>query len=116
MQEYGALNFTGTSITTGSGKTTLLDLIPRFYKPTKGCILLNGSDTKEMELKKLRGRIGWVPQMPRLLAGTIESNVQYGSPFVTHEDVCEAAEAAMAKEFIDQLPNKFQTMVGIFYR
>ena len=76
--------------------------------------MLNGRDTKEMELKRLRGRIGWVPQMPRLLAGTIESNIQYGSPLVTHEDVCEAAEAAMAKEFIEQLPNKFQTMVCIF--
>ncbi|QQY78841.1 ATP-binding cassette subfamily B protein [Keratinibaculum paraultunense] len=88
---------------TGSGKSTLINLIPRFYDPTEGQILLDGIDIRDMELKDLRERIGYVPQKGVLFTGTIESNLKYGKNFdATREDVLKAIEIAQAKEIVDE--------------
>lgn len=88
---------------TGSGKSTLINLIPRFYDPTEGQILLDGINIRDMELKNLRERIGYVPQKGVLFTGTIESNLKYGKNFdATREDVLKAIEIAQAKEIVDE--------------
>lgn len=88
---------------TGSGKSTLINLIPRFYDPTEGQILLDGIDIRDMELKDLRERIGYVPQKGVLFTGTIESNLKYGKNFdANREDVLKAIEIAQAKEIVDE--------------
>lgn len=88
---------------TGSGKSTLINLIPRFYDPTEGQILLDGIDIRDMELKDLREKIGYVPQKGVLFTGTIESNLKYGKNFdATREDVLKAIEIAQAKEIVDE--------------
>ena len=88
---------------TGSGKSTLINLIPRFYDPTEGQILLDGIDIRDMELKDLREKIGYVPQKGVLFTGTIESNLKYGKNFdATKEDVLKAIEIAQAKEIVDE--------------
>ncbi|PCI17541.1 MAG: lipid A export permease/ATP-binding protein MsbA [Piscirickettsiaceae bacterium] len=97
----------------GSGKTTLANLIPRFYNHQQGSILLDGTDINDYTLKNLRQHISIVTQNVTLFNDTIANNIAYGTLRKTPEDeIKQAARAANAYEFIEQLPDGFQTMVG----
>jgi subfamily B ATP-binding cassette protein MsbA len=96
----------------GSGKTTMVSLIPRFYDPTSGRVLIDGVDLKELGTKTLRQQLGMVPQETILFRGTIEENIAYGRIGASHEDIIAAAKAANVHEFVSQLPDGYQTIVG----
>src|SRR6185295_14881429 len=96
----------------GGGKTTLVDLIPRFYQPTSGQILWDGRDLSKTKLASLRAHIGIVTQETILFHDTILKNIAYGRPGASFWDVQEAAKAAYAKEFIENSPNGFNTIIG----
>ncbi|HEU4569987.1 MAG TPA: ABC transporter transmembrane domain-containing protein [Gemmatimonadales bacterium] len=96
----------------GAGKTTLGALLPRFWDVTEGAIRLDGVDIRELRLADLRGVLGLVPQEPALFSGTIRENIAYARPGATADEVRAAAEAAHATEFIDRLPQGFETVVG----
>ena len=98
--------------TSGGGKTTLCSLIPRFYEVTKGSISIDGKDIREVTLKSLRNNIGIVQQDVYLFAGTIYENILYGKPDATKEEVIEAAKLANAHDFIEELPNGYNTDIG----
>ena len=97
---------------TGSGKSTLINLIPRFFDVTEGQILVDGVDIREVTQKDLREKIGYVPQKGILFTGTIASNLRYGNPNATDEQIREAAEIAQATEFIDSKPEGFDTKIA----
>ena len=97
---------------TGSGKSTLINLIPRFFDVTEGQILVDGVDIREVTQKDLRDKIGYVPQKGILFTGTIASNLRYGNPNATDEEIREAAEIAQATEFIDSKPEGFDTKIA----
>lgn len=88
---------------TGSGKSTLINLIPRFYDVTDGELLVDGVNIKDVDLKKLRDKIGFVPQKGVLFTGTIKDNIKYGNDNITDEDVNKALEVAQATEFVSKL-------------
>ncbi len=96
----------------GAGKTTLLDLVPRFYDPTEGAILLDGVPLTRLSRRSLRALIGVVGQETVLLNDTVFANIAYGRPDATPRQVEAAAAAANATEFIGQLPQGYQTMLG----
>lgn len=96
----------------GSGKTTLINLIPRFYEPTSGMILVDGVDTRTIPLGDLRAQIAIVPQEVMLFAGTIADNIRYGRLDATDDEVVEAARAANAHVFIEKLEHGYNTEVG----
>ena len=96
----------------GSGKTSLVNLIPRFYHPTSGHILLDGYDTATIKLTSLRNNIAFVSQDVVLFNDTIAANIAYGQQQATVEDITAAAEAAHAMEFIRELPQGLQTLAG----
>jgi len=97
----------------GAGKTTLVDLIPRFYEPTSGRILLDGVDTREIALPALRSLIGIVSQDTVLFNDTVRSNLAYGSAGkYTDAEIEKAARAANAHKFIAELPNGYDTVLG----
>jgi ABC-type multidrug transport system fused ATPase/permease subunit len=96
----------------GVGKTTLLSLILRFYRPTAGEIFFDGQPASECELSSLRQRIGYVSQQPRLLADTVFNNLCYGNPAVIEKNVVQAARVAGIHDFIENLPNGYQTKLG----
>jgi subfamily B ATP-binding cassette protein MsbA len=96
----------------GAGKTTLFNLIPRFYDPTEGRVLIDGHDLRAVTLDSLRGQIGIVPQETQLFSGTIRENLRYGRLDASDAEVIAAAEAANAAEFIDRLPQGYDTVVG----
>jgi ATP-binding cassette subfamily B protein len=97
---------------TGSGKTSLVNLIPRFYDPSQGVVRVDGVDVRQMDLITLRRRIGIVLQTSLLFSTTIAENIAYGRPDATQEEIEAAARAAQAHEFIVQLPDGYQTVVG----
>jgi len=97
---------------TGSGKSTLIKLLLRFYQPDSGRILIDGQPIVDVSLDSLRRKIGLVSQDVFLFQGTIAENIAYGSPDATPEKIREVAEAAEATEFIDRLPQKYDTVVG----
>ncbi len=97
---------------TGSGKSTLINLVPRFYEASSGEILINGLPIKDYEKKDLMGRIGFVPQRGVLFSGTIKSNIKFGAPNATDEQVHKAAEIAQAKNFIEKLPEKYNSHIA----
>ena len=97
---------------TGSGKSTLVDLIPRFYDPTAGRILIDGYDVKELSLKELRIQIGIVPQDCILMKGSIAFNIAYGLDNPDMQKIIDAAEIADIRDFIETLPKKYDTEVG----
>ncbi|MBQ2672773.1 ABC transporter ATP-binding protein [Candidatus Saccharibacteria bacterium] len=97
---------------TGSGKSTLINLVPRFYEATKGEVLVNGLSIKEYEKHDLMQKIGLVPQRGMLFAGTIKSNIKFGAPNASIEQVKRAAEIAQAKNFIEKLPNKYNSHIA----
>ncbi|MBO3808842.1 MAG: ABC transporter ATP-binding protein [Candidatus Brockarchaeota archaeon] len=97
---------------TGSGKSTLVYLIPRFYDPTSGSILIDGVDIKRFKLSSLRRQIGIVPQDVFLFSGTIRENIAFGKPDASMEEIARAAELAKIRDFIESLPDGYDTFVG----
>ena len=97
---------------TGSGKSTIVNLIPRFYDVTSGNLLIDGVDIKDISNKDLRKIIGFVPQKGILFSGTIESNIKYGNPSMSDEQMIEAAQIAQATEFIESKPKKYQEPIA----
>ena len=96
----------------GGGKTTMLSLIPRFYEPTKGRILIDGTDIKDFTLDSLRSQIGIVQQDVYLFCGSVRDNIEYGKPGASMEEIVAAAKMAGAHEFISQLPEGYDTFLG----
>ncbi|HEX4948113.1 MAG TPA: ABC transporter ATP-binding protein [Blastocatellia bacterium] len=97
---------------TGAGKTSLVSLIPRFYQPTAGQVLLDGRDVSQYQLRGLREQIGIVLQEPVLFSGTIADNIRYGRLDASDEEVIAAAQAAAAHDFILQKSDGYQTRLG----
>jgi len=97
---------------TGAGKSTLVDLIPRFYDVSKGAILLDGEDIRDIPLKDLRKKIAIVTQDTILFNDTIANNIRYGAKEKTMEDVIEVARLALAHEFIMEQPQGYETIIG----
>lgn len=97
---------------TGSGKTSITQLITRFYEPSKGQILIDGRDVSDYSLHTLRNNIGFVLQESFLFSSTIKANIAYGNPDATIEQIIDAAKRADAHEFIMELPEGYDTMLG----
>lgn len=97
---------------TGSGKSTLINLVPRFYEATSGEVLINGLPIKNYEKEDLIKRIGFVPQRGMLFAGTIKSNIKFGAQNASEEQVHRAAEIAQATNFIEKLPDKYNSHIA----
>jgi ATP-binding cassette subfamily B protein len=97
---------------TGSGKTSIINLIPRFYDPNEGRILIDGADIRDVTLDSLRSQIGIVLQETTLFGGTIRDNIAYGKPDATMEEVIDAAKSAAAHDFIMSFPQGYETPVG----
>ena len=96
----------------GAGKTTFCNLIPRFYEPQAGRVLLDGVDVREYRLKELREAVGIVQQDVFLFTGTVLENIAYGRPGASREEVERAARDANAAEFIEALPKGYDTEIG----
>ncbi len=97
---------------TGSGKSTLINLIPRFYDVDSGSILVDGVDVRDMSQEHLRVKIGLIPQKAVLFSGSITQNIRYGKEDATDEEVRRAAEIAQATEFIDEMPDEFDSVIA----
>jgi len=97
---------------TGAGKTTLIDLLMRFYDPTAGCIEIDGHDLRQITRDSLLGQIAVVTQEPFLFDGTIWENLRYGKPDASREKILKAARAAHVDEFVDEMPDGYDTEVG----
>jgi ABC-type multidrug transport system fused ATPase/permease subunit len=97
---------------TGSGKSTVLSLLPRFYDPSGGRILIDGVDVATFKLASLRAQVGFVLQETVLFRGTIRENIAYGRPGATDEEIVAAAKVANADEFISRMPHGYDTVVG----
>lgn len=97
---------------TGSGKSTLVNLIPRFYDASEGSILIDGIDVKDYSLKNLRTQIGVVPQKAVLFSGTIRENLCWGLENATNIEIERALEIAQASEFVNKLPEKYETIIS----
>ena len=97
---------------TGSGKSTLVNLIPRFYDVTEGCIKVDGQDIKSVTLEDLRRKIGYVPQKGVLFSGTIKSNIAFADENMPMDKIVKAAEIAHATEFIEEKPNKYESLIS----
>jgi ATP-binding cassette, subfamily B, bacterial len=97
---------------TGAGKSTLVSLIPRFFDPWQGCVIVNGVDIRDVQLPSLRAQVALVPQEPFLLPLTVAENIAYGRPRAGRQDIISAAVAANADEFIRELPEGYDTVIG----
>jgi subfamily B ATP-binding cassette protein MsbA len=97
---------------TGSGKSTVASLIPRFYDPWSGRILIDDIDITDFDLDGLRKQVGFVLQDTLLFYGSIADNIAYGKPEATHEEIINAARLANAEEFILKMPHGYDTLVG----
>jgi ABC-type multidrug transport system fused ATPase/permease subunit len=97
---------------TGAGKTTLVSLIPRFYAPSSGTILIDGVDVTDVSVKSLREQISIVLQEPLLFSGTLADNIRYGKLDASMDDVIKAAQNANAHDFIMKLPKQYETVIG----
>jgi ATP-binding cassette subfamily B protein/subfamily B ATP-binding cassette protein MsbA len=97
---------------TGTGKSTLLSLVPRFYDPTAGSVSLDGRDIRQVSKKSLRSHIGMVLQDTLLFSTTIRENIAYGKPGATEAEITEAARKAQALDFINKMPEGFNSPVG----
>lgn len=96
---------------TGSGKSTLVNLIPRFYDVTNGSIQVNGVDSQAVPQEELRSKIGFVPQKALLFTGTIADNIRFGKEDATDEEIKHAARVAQATDFIERMPNQYDSMI-----
>ena len=97
---------------TGSGKSTLVNLIPRFYDVTEGSIFIDGTDIKTLTLESLRSQIGIVQQDVYLFCGSVKENIAYGKPGASMEEIIDAAKKANIHDFIQSLPDGYDTFVG----
>jgi ATP-binding cassette, subfamily B, bacterial len=97
---------------TGAGKTTLVALLPRFYEPHSGRIVIDGEDIRNITLQSLRDHFSIVLQEPLLFSGSIAENIRYGRLEASHDEIIGAAEAANAHDFIMRLPRKYETILG----
>jgi ABC-type multidrug transport system fused ATPase/permease subunit len=97
---------------TGCGKSTIVSMIARFYDPTDGAVLIDGTNITEFRLDGLRGQIGFVMQDTALFYGSVRENIAYGRPDATEEEIIEAATLANAHEFIAKMPHGYDTLVG----
>jgi ABC-type multidrug transport system fused ATPase/permease subunit len=97
---------------TGAGKTTLISMIPRFYDPREGRVTIDGMDIRSFTLESLRGQISIVGQEPLLFVGSIADNIRYGKLDATDQEIIDAARAANAHDFIERLPEQYETLVG----
>jgi ATP-binding cassette subfamily B protein len=97
---------------TGSGKTTLASLVPRFYDATHGRVLVDGVDVRDVTVASLRREIGVIPQDPFLFSTTVRENVAFGRAEMTDADVEHAARLAQAHEFVERLPQSYDTVIG----
>ncbi|MCC2252075.1 ABC transporter ATP-binding protein/permease [Virgibacillus sp. AGTR] len=109
VQQGETIAFVGMS---GGGKSTLVSLIPRFYDVTAGAIKVDGIDVRDMKVRSLRDKIGMVLQDNTLFSESIAMNIRMGKPTASDNEVIEAAKAANAHEFIQSLPNGYDTLVG----
>jgi subfamily B ATP-binding cassette protein MsbA len=96
----------------GAGKTTLVDLIPRFYDPTRGSILIDGADIREFQINSLRRRFAIVSQDTFIFNTNVRDNIAYGTEGATESDIIEVARLANALEFIQEMPEGFETRLG----
>jgi ABC-type multidrug transport system fused ATPase/permease subunit len=96
----------------GAGKSTFVNMILRFYDPDQGSILINGIDLREMKKYDLRQNIGYVPQDPALINDTVFNNIIWGKPDASQDEVIGAAQNAYAHDFITQIPNRYDTVIG----
>ncbi|MEO8844906.1 MAG: ABC transporter ATP-binding protein [Kofleriaceae bacterium] len=97
---------------TGAGKTTLLDLIPRLGDPTAGQVILDGVDVRDRDPEELWARIGMVPQRAYLFTGTIRSNLQFGNPDATDEQLWDALAVAQGKDFVEEMPQQLDSPIA----
>ena len=97
---------------TGSGKTTLAALVPRFYDATAGRVLVDGVEVRGVTRRSLRREVGVISQDPFLFSATVRENIAFGAPDATDEQVVEAARAAQAHEFVEALPDGYETVIG----
>ena len=97
---------------TGSGKTTMINLLHRFYDTTEGAITIDGYDLRSVRLDSLYRQVGLVPQETILFGGTIMENIRYGRETATEVEIFDASKAAHAHEFVIELPDGYQTVVG----
>jgi len=97
---------------TGSGKTTLTSLVPRFYDTTAGRVVLDGVDVRDVKLTSLRRAIGVISQDPFLFSATVRENITFGAPDLTDDEVEEVARLAQAHEFVERLPQGYDTVIG----
>jgi ATP-binding cassette subfamily B protein len=97
---------------TGAGKTTIINLIPRFYDATTGTVSIDGLDVRAVTQNSLRSQIGIVLQDTFLFSNTVMENIRYGRTDATDEEVIEAAKMVAAHDFIQRLPEKYQTVLG----
>jgi len=96
----------------GAGKTTLVNLVPRFYDPTAGAVAIDGRSVNDLQLATLRANIGIVAQDTFLFNDTVANNIAYGRPAVARDAIRHAAESALAHEFIENLPEGYDTVIG----
>ncbi len=97
---------------TGSGKTTLIGLVPRLFDATGGAVLIDGTDVRELDPAVLAATVGLVPQQPYLFSGTVASNLRYGSPDATDEELWQALEIAQARDFVQRMPGGLDAPVA----
>jgi len=97
---------------TGAGKTTLLNLVPRLFDATGGTVLVDGVDVRQLEPALLSRLVGLVPQKPYLFTGTVASNLRYGNPDATDEQLWRALEVAQAKDFVEEMPDRLDSSIS----
>jgi len=106
----------GTSVAlvgpSGAGKSTLFELLLRFYDPQEGVVSIDGVDISQLDLQTLRSKIAIVSQQPAMFTGNVRDNIRYGRPDASDEEVVAAAEAAFASDFIDELPEGYDSFLG----
>jgi subfamily B ATP-binding cassette protein MsbA len=110
--EVPAGSLTAVVGASGAGKTTLFNLIPRFYDPTSGAVKIDHMDIRDATFKSLRGQIGMVTQETFLFNDTVANNIGYGKPGATRQEIVHAAQRAHAHEFIMQMPQQYDTVIG----
>ncbi|PSL06035.1 ATP-binding cassette subfamily B protein [Haloactinopolyspora alba] len=97
---------------TGAGKSTLLSLVPRLMDATDGAVLVGGVDVRDADPDELRRRIGFVPQRPYLFSGTVASNLRYGRPEATDDELWQALEIAQARDFVEEMPERLEAPIA----
>jgi ATP-binding cassette subfamily B multidrug efflux pump len=97
---------------TGSGKTTLLNLVPRLFDATGGTVLVDGVDVRRLDPTALSEAVGFVPQRPYLFSGTVASNLRYGKPDATDEELWNALEIAQARDFVENMPDRLDASIS----